>query len=43
MLVANLASTSYVDEVRVDYSPFGVRAAMEKSVFESNGYHYHKT
>jgi hypothetical protein len=39
MLVANLASTSYVDEVRVDYSPFGVRAAMEKSVFESNGYH----
>jgi hypothetical protein len=38
-LVANLASTSYVDDIRVDFSPFGVRTNMGKNVFESNGYH----
>lgn len=39
MLTANLASTSYVDDVRVDFSPFGVRTALGKNIFESNEYH----
>ncbi|ASK30914.1 hypothetical protein CEY12_12730 [Chryseobacterium sp. T16E-39] len=38
-LVANLASPTYVDDIRVDFSPFGVRTNMGKNVFESNGYH----
>ncbi|MBK1895097.1 T9SS type A sorting domain-containing protein [Chryseobacterium paridis] len=38
-LVANLASTGYVDDIRVDFSPFGVRTNTGKDVFESNGYH----
>lgn len=39
MLVANLASGAYVDDIRIDYSPFGVRTNLGKSDFESNGYH----
>ena len=39
MLVSNLASGSYVDDIRVDYSPFGVRTTLGKNAFESNGYH----
>jgi len=39
MLVANLASGAYVDDIRIDYSPFGVRTNLGKSAFESNGYH----
>jgi len=39
ILVANLASGSYIDDVRVDFSPFGVRTNMSKNVFEGNGYH----
>lgn len=39
MLVANLASQTYIDDIRVDYSPFGVRTNMGKNVFESNNYH----
>lgn len=39
MLVANLASAAYVDDVRIDYSPFGVRANLGKNTFEANGYH----
>lgn len=39
VLVANLASASYVDDIRVDFSPFGIRANMAKNEFESNGYH----
>lgn len=39
VLVANLASGSYVDDIRVDYSPFGVRTNTPKNVFESNTYH----
>lgn len=39
VLVANLSSSSYVDDVRVDFSPFGVRTNMGKNVFEANGYH----
>uniref|UniRef100_A0AAU6WPQ9 Uncharacterized protein n=1 Tax=Chryseobacterium endophyticum TaxID=1854762 RepID=A0AAU6WPQ9_9FLAO len=39
VLVANLASGSYVDDIRVDYSPFGVRTNTPKNVFESNNYH----
>ena len=38
-LVANLASPTYVDDIRVDFSPFGVRTNMSKNVFESNNYH----
>ncbi|BEV04826.1 T9SS type A sorting domain-containing protein [Chryseobacterium gambrini] len=39
VLVANLASPTYVDDIRVDFSPFGVRTNMSKNVFESNNYH----
>ncbi|WP_160138070.1 T9SS C-terminal target domain-containing protein [Chryseobacterium sp. c4a] len=39
MLVANLASQSYVDDVRLDFSPFGVRTNMGKNTFEANKYH----
>lgn len=39
VLVANLASASYVDDVRIDFSPFGVRTNTSKNVFESNNYH----
>lgn len=38
-LVANLASPTYVDDIRVDFSPFGVRTNMSKNVFEANNYH----
>ena len=38
-LVANLASPSYVDDVRIDFSPFGVKTNMGKSAFEANNYH----
>ncbi|UOU99630.1 T9SS type A sorting domain-containing protein [Chryseobacterium daecheongense] len=39
VLVANLASASYVDDVRIDFSPFGVRTNMPKNVFQANNYH----
>ncbi|WP_223608988.1 T9SS type A sorting domain-containing protein [Chryseobacterium sp. OSA05B] len=39
MLVANLGSQSYADDIRVDFSPFGVRTNMAKNVFETNKYH----
>lgn len=39
VLVSNLASAAYIDDVRVDYSPFGVRTNMAKSTFEANNYH----
>lgn len=39
VLVANLSSSTYVDDVRVDYSPFGVRTNMAKNVFEANNYY----
>jgi len=39
MLTANLASTSYVDDIRIDFSPFGVQTSLGRDVFESNGYH----
>lgn len=39
MLVANQASGAYVDDIRVDYSPFGVRTNLGKNTFEANGYH----
>ncbi|MDR6085277.1 hypothetical protein QE441_001071 [Chryseobacterium sp. SORGH_AS909] len=38
-LVANLASPGYTDDVRIDFSPFGVRTNMGRSVFETNKYH----
>ncbi|WP_426476266.1 hypothetical protein ACP3T3_12955 [Chryseobacterium sp. CBSDS_008] len=39
MLVANLASPSYVDDIRIDFSPFGAKTNMGKNVFETNKYH----
>ncbi|PRB02860.1 hypothetical protein CQ046_11700 [Chryseobacterium sp. MYb7] len=39
VLVANLASQAYVDDIRIDFSPFGVRTNMGKSTFENNKYH----
>lgn len=38
MLVANQASGNYVDDIRVDFSPFGVRTNLGKNTFEANGY-----
>jgi hypothetical protein len=39
MLVANLGSQSYIDDIRVDFSPFGVQTNMSKNTFEANKYH----
>lgn len=39
MLIANLASQNYIDDVRIDFSPFGVRTNMGKNTFEANKYH----
>ena len=39
MLVPNLASGSYVDDIRIDYSPFGVQTTTGKNAFEASGYH----
>lgn len=39
MLVANQASGSYIDNIRIDFSPFGVRTNLAKNTFENNGYH----
>lgn len=39
MLVANLGNTSYIDDLRVDFSPFGIKNNIGKNVFEANKYH----
>ncbi|UKB83617.1 T9SS type A sorting domain-containing protein [Chryseobacterium sp. MEBOG06] len=39
VLVANQASSSYVDDIRIDFSPFGVKTNMAKNVFENNKYY----
>lgn len=39
VLVANLGSATYADDIRVDFSPFGVRTNMGKDLFETNKYH----
>lgn len=39
VLVANLASPSYVDDIRIDFSPFGVKTNMTRNVFEANKYY----
>lgn len=39
MLIANLGSQSYADDIRIDFSPFGVRTNMSKNLFETNKYH----
>jgi len=39
MLVANLGSSSYIDDIRVDFSPFGVKTNIGKNAFEANKYH----
>ncbi|MCJ7933647.1 MAG: T9SS type A sorting domain-containing protein [Chryseobacterium sp.] len=39
MLVANLASSAYIDDIRIDFSPFGLRTNMPKNTFEANKYY----
>ncbi|RMZ60529.1 T9SS C-terminal target domain-containing protein [Chryseobacterium nematophagum] len=39
MLVANLASSTYVDDIRVDFSPYGLRTNLGVNTFEANQYH----
>ncbi|QIY92033.1 T9SS type A sorting domain-containing protein [Chryseobacterium gallinarum] len=39
MLVANLASSTYIDDIRIDFSPFGLRTDMNKNAFEASKYH----
>ncbi|MFP3836228.1 hypothetical protein, partial [Chryseobacterium sp. SIMBA_028] len=39
MLVANLGNSSYIDDLRVDFSPFGIKNNISKNVFETNKYH----
>lgn len=39
VLVANLGSATYADNIRVDFSPFGVKTNMGKDLFETNKYH----
>ncbi|NIF07660.1 T9SS type A sorting domain-containing protein [Chryseobacterium sp. Tr-659] len=39
VLVANLASPAYIDDIRIDFSPFGVKTNMPKNTFETNKYH----
>ncbi|SIP93426.1 Por secretion system C-terminal sorting domain-containing protein [Chryseobacterium sp. RU37D] len=38
VLTANEASTNYIDDIRIDFSPFGVRTNMGKNDFEANKY-----
>ncbi|MFP3592417.1 T9SS type A sorting domain-containing protein [Chryseobacterium sp. SIMBA_038] len=37
-LVANLGSATYADDIRIDFSPFGVKTNMGKDLFETNKY-----
>ncbi|MGE8556065.1 MAG: T9SS type A sorting domain-containing protein [Chryseobacterium jejuense] len=39
VLVANLGDTSYIDNVRVDFSPFGIKNNISINTFEANKYH----
>lgn len=39
MLVANIGNYSYVDDIRLDYSPFGPKTTETHNVFKSNNYH----
>ncbi|WP_419869603.1 T9SS type A sorting domain-containing protein [Chryseobacterium sp. CT-SW4] len=39
MLVANLASPTYIDDIRIDFSPFGVRTKLGKNELESSDYY----
>lgn len=39
MLVANTGNGTYEDDIRIDFSPFGVRTNMATSVFQQNSYH----
>lgn len=39
VLVANLTSGTYVDDIRIDFSPYGVRTGLSKNTFEFNKYH----
>nr|WP_315027248.1 T9SS type A sorting domain-containing protein [uncultured Chryseobacterium sp.] len=38
-LVANLASSTYVDDIRLDFSPFGVKTNIGENTFEANKYY----
>jgi len=39
VLVSNLGNVSYIDDLRVDFSPFGIKNNIHKNVFEANNYH----
>lgn len=39
MLIANIGNGSYIDDVRLDFSPFGIKNNIRKDVFEANKYH----
>ncbi|AZA78288.1 T9SS C-terminal target domain-containing protein [Chryseobacterium sp. G0186] len=39
VLVANLGNGNYVDDVRVDFSPFGIKNNIGIDAFEANKYH----
>ncbi|HEX8575105.1 MAG TPA: T9SS type A sorting domain-containing protein [Flavobacterium sp.] len=39
VLVSNISNSNYVDDIRVDFSPFGIKNNISKNVFEANTYH----
>ncbi|WP_165585113.1 T9SS type A sorting domain-containing protein [Chryseobacterium sp. FH2] len=39
VLVSNLGNGNYIDDLRVDFSPFGIKSNIHKDVFEANKYH----
>ncbi len=39
VLVSNLGNGSYIDNVRVDFSPFGIKNSIAINTFEANKYH----
>lgn len=39
MLIANIGNGSYIDDTRIDFSPFGIKNNIRKNLFETNKYH----
>lgn len=39
MLTANLASAAYIDDIRIDFSPFGLRTSLGNNTFVANSFH----
>lgn len=39
VLVSNLGNGSYIDDLRIDFSPFGIKNNIGRNVFETNKYH----